>query len=110
MDGLSTLERVPVTAPVLGRDPGAFVRGVAGATAEEAGRRMEALFATMLVKELRRALPNQGFFGTGPGADTYNGWFDEHLGEILARDAALGLAGQVKVALDRRQAAQEVGV
>ena len=27
--------------------------------------KLEALFATMLVKELRRALPNEGFFGGG---------------------------------------------
>jgi Rod binding domain-containing protein len=60
---------------------------------------MEALFATMLVKELRSTLPNQGFFGSGPGADTFNGMLDEQIGEQLANRGALDIAGRVKVAL-----------
>lgn len=63
-----------------------------------AAEKLEALFATMLVKEMRRSLPN-GFFGEGSGADTYNGWFDEHLGAALARSGALDLAGMVKTSL-----------
>jgi len=69
------------------------------ADAAEAGRKLEALFATLLVKELRSALPEEGFFGSGPGADVFNGWMDEFLGEQLARDGALDLAGRVKGAL-----------
>lgn len=65
---------------------------------EVAAKKLEALFATILVKEMRRALPN-GFFGTGSGADTFNGWFDEHLGEALARSGALNLAGMIKTSL-----------
>ena len=71
---------------------------------EDAGAQMEALFATMLVKELRRALPNEGFFGPGKGADIFNGWMDEFLGDQLARDGALDLAGRVKVALEQQEA------
>ncbi|MDA1264115.1 MAG: hypothetical protein O2816_03435 [Planctomycetota bacterium] len=67
--------------------------------AADAGAKMEALFATMLVKELRKALPNEGFFGEGKGADVFNGWMDEFLGQKLADDGALDLAGRVKVAL-----------
>ena len=70
---------------------------------EDAGRRMEALFATMLVKELRRTLPNEGFFGSGPGADTFNGMLDEQIGEQLADRGALDIAGRVKVALMNAQ-------
>ena len=70
--------------------------------AEDAGAKMEALFATMLVKELRKALPNEGFFGEGKGADVFNGWMDEFLGDNLAEDGALDLAGRVKVALSDR--------
>jgi Rod binding domain-containing protein len=70
---------------------------------EDAGEQMEALFATMLVKELRKALPNEGFFGPGKGADVFNGWMDEFLGEQLARDGALDLAGRVKVALEEQE-------
>lgn len=78
----------------------------------EAAHQMEALFATMLVKELRRALPN-GFFGDGTGADTFNGWLDEHIGGTLAESGALDLAGMIRTSLEssrdaKREAAEEV--
>ncbi|MCA9001874.1 MAG: rod-binding protein [Planctomycetes bacterium] len=58
----------------------------------------EKLMATMLVKEMRSSLKD-GFFPSGPGNDTYNAWFDEKIGESLARSNALGLAGQLKTAM-----------
>jgi len=80
-------------------------RQLAGASPQEAADKMEALFATLLVKELRRALPN-GFFGSGIGADTFEGWLDEHLGQSLADSDSLGLAGQIKVGLERKVQAE----
>ena len=65
-----------------------------------AARELEKVFSTLLVKELRRGL-GDGFFGGGAGSDTFESWLDEHLGESLARDGVLDLAGQVKVELDR---------
>ena len=75
--------------------------------AESAGREMEALFATLLVKEMRRALPEGGFFGAGIGADTFNGWMDEFMGAELAEAGALELAGMVKAALTDKSAADD---
>lgn len=72
----------------------------------EAAHQMEALFATMLVKELRRALPN-GFFGDGTGADTFNGWLDEHFGGALAESGALDLAGMIRTSLENGRDAKE---
>ena len=74
--------------------------------ARETAHQFEELFAVMLVRELRRAMP-EGPFGQGPGAHDYEGWFDEHLGGALAERDALGIAGMVKSALGRAQAAQE---
>lgn len=74
------------------------------AGAEEAAERLEGLFATLLVKEMRRALP-EGFFGDGSAADIYGGWFDEHVGEALARDGALDLAGMIKANLSAKSRA-----
>ncbi len=71
--------------------------------AAEAGNEFESYFATMLVREMRRAMP-EGFF-SGTGSDVYGAWFDEHLGAALAERDALGLAGMVKTALARRDAA-----
>jgi len=67
----------------------------------EAGKQFEQLLAGMLVRELRRALPN-GFFGQEMGADTYESWLDEHLGRALSESGALGIAGMVKVGLERQ--------
>ena len=85
--------------------PGAplSLREVPGADPREAGEKVESLFATMLVKELRKALPEEGFFGSGPGADVFNGWLDEFMGEQLARDGSLDLAGRVTAALEERE-------
>ena len=81
----------------------ALVNGAGGEDkTRETAEKLEALFATMLVKELRKSLPNEGFFGEGRGADIFNGWMDEFLGQQLADDGALDLAGRVKVALDRK--------
>lgn len=71
----------------------------------DAGREIEQLFATMLVKELRRGLKT-GFF-QGPGADVYTAWFDEHLGRTLAEGDALGLARLVDSYVEREDGAGE---
>jgi len=65
---------------------------------EDAAEKLEGLFATMLVKEMRSALSG-GFFGEGSAGDIYGGWFDEHVGKALARDGALNLAGMIKANL-----------
>lgn len=71
------------------------VEGVDGNSAREeireAGKKMESLFATMLVKEMRQALP-EGFFGKGPGADIYEGWLDEHIGKSLTDGRGIGIS------------------
>lgn len=68
-------------------------------------REMESLFATLLVTELRKGL-GEGFFGSGPGADTFNGWFDEQLGASLASRSSLGLADQIQASILREQQAR----
>ena len=70
---------------------------------DETARQFETIFATLLVRELRRAMP-EGPFGKGAGADVYEGWFDEHLGQALGAHDALGIAGLVKTALGRTSA------
>lgn len=81
-------------------DLDAVERAVHAEDPSEAAHEFEALLGRMLVREMRRGVAT-GLFGGGAGADTYEGWFDEHLGEALADRDALGLAGMVKVALGR---------
>jgi Rod binding domain-containing protein len=73
---------------------------------EATAKRFEELIATMLVKEMRESLPS-GFFGDGPGSDTFNGWLDKNLGESLASRWDMDIAGMVKTDLDLKQAAYD---
>jgi Rod binding domain-containing protein len=69
------------------------------------GRQFEELLSSLLVKEMRSTLEN-GFFGSGQGADTFNGWIDEHVGRMLAARGDLGLARVVDGEIARRQEGQ----
>lgn len=64
--------------------------------ASEAALGFEKLLATILVKEMRRGLP-EGFFGNGTGSNVYEGWLDEHVGASLTEGRGLGL----RIALER---------
>lgn len=63
-------------------------------SAAEVPRQFSKLLATMLVKEMRQALP-EGFFGDGVGADIFNGWLDEHMGSALAERDGLHLEDMI---------------
>ena len=99
-----------LAAPNLGSLDDARLAGARRAAergdAKETARQFEKLFAVLLVRELRRSMP-QGMFGDAPGADVYEGWFDEHLGSALAAHDALGLTGMVQAAIGRAQAARD---
>lgn len=69
---------------------------------QAAAHKFEALFATMLVKEMRKALP-EGFFGNGSDGDIYAGWLDQHLGEAIAKRNGLNIAPIVEQSLARKQ-------
>lgn len=102
-----SFEKAAATSARLDRFAGRVSRMARSAddTAPEvAAREMEALFATMLVAELRKGL-GEGFFGDGAGADTFNGWFDEQIGTSIASRGSLGLADQIRESIIREQGA-----
>lgn len=66
------------------------LRGLQRDDIDSAGRKFEQLFAGLMTKELRKGL--KGFFGEGPGADTFTAWMDEHLGRQIADQELLGIA------------------
>jgi Rod binding domain-containing protein len=76
----------------------------AGGDAETAAavpRQFSKLLATMLVKEMRRALP-EGFFGEGAGSDIFDGWLDEHMGSALADRDGLRIEGMIAHSMQRK--------
>lgn len=64
-------------------------------TSKEAGQRFEEILGTMLAREMRRGL-DEGFFGSGPGADTFNAWLDDFVGRAMAQRGALGTGALVR--------------
>jgi Rod binding domain-containing protein len=97
--GGSSLERAKEAAR-------AVERAADAGESAEAAERFEALLATLLVKEMRRALP-EGTLFPGAGSDVYDAWFDEHVGSALADGDALGLASQVRISLADAARARE---
>ena len=107
------MDATPLTtsAPVVGAldthanaQAASLKRTTAQDSPAEAAQRFEELLGSMLVKEMRKALP-EGFFGEGPGADVYGGWLDEHLGKALAASGGLGLRDVLLPSLEGAPAA-----
>jgi len=71
-----------------------------------AAEKFEGLLATQMFKQMRTGL-DEGFFGSGPGADIFEGWLDENLGNALAKSGALDLASAIRISLGEKQAASE---
>jgi len=82
--------------------PAPAVRAGGAPDAAEAGRlrqaseAFEALLMQILLRTMRQAQLEQGFFGDGAGADTYEGIAETHLAEALAASSPLGLARQIE--------------
>jgi Rod binding domain-containing protein len=84
------------------------MRGVEREDLSSAGTKFEELFAGLMTKELRKGL--EGFFGEGPGADTFAAWMDEHLGRQIADQELLGIARILREQNARDQAVAAEGV
>lgn len=102
MDGL-TLSKLPASVGLTSAHGEQERLSAPGGDHAAAGKQFEALIATLLVKQMRSSL-NEGFFGSGPGADTFGGWLDKEIGDSLARSWDVDLAGMVKTNLDAKQA------
>ncbi len=74
--------------------------------ADEVAQSFEKLFSAMLVKEMRRSLP-EGFFSGGSSSDIYESWFDQHVGQSIAETGSLGFAEEVRASIQRAQTAAE---
>ena len=66
---------------------------------EEAAKAFEGYFNMVLVKQLRKSLP-EGFF-SGTGSDVYGSWFDQYVGQTLAERNGLGIGDMIRDSLAR---------
>ena len=59
---------------------------------EEAAHTFEAYFLSLMLKEMRKTVPENSFSGAGPGQGIYQSLFDEALGQALAQHGGIGLS------------------
>ncbi|MFT5285206.1 MAG: Rod binding domain-containing protein [Planctomycetota bacterium] len=75
-------------------EKGNLQRAMNDASSKNAGDKFEAMLGTMLAKEMRKGL-DEGFFGKGPGADSFSSWLDEYVGQVMAEQGTLGTGAMV---------------
>ena len=75
------------------------LRSQAEANPVEAARSFEAVFASLLIKEMRNTL-SDGFFGSEQ-SDVLGGLFDQYIGEAISEGQGLGIKQLVLAHLDR---------
>lgn len=69
---------------------------------EEVAKSFEAVFASMLIKEMRNTL-SEGLFGS-EGSDVFGGLFDLHIGNAMTEGRGLGIKELVLSQLEQQQA------
>ena len=82
-----------ITRPApLAVKPGATVKGVADAKLKEAAKEMEATFLSMLLKQMRETLDEDGGLFPGDTGDVQGGLFDLFMSKHLADAGGVGMA------------------
>lgn len=76
----------------LAAKPGATVKGAADAKLKDAAKEMEATFLSMLLKEMRQTLDEEGGLFPGDSGDVQGGLFDLYLSRHLADNGGVGMA------------------
>ena len=71
---------------------------------QRAARQLESAFAAEMLKAARPK-PQEGMFGGGIGAHSFDSFMDDALGEAMTRHGELGLASQIARSLARAQGA-----
>jgi flagellar protein FlgJ len=67
--------------------------------AVEAARKFESYLAQVMLREMRKTVPDGGFF-SGPSMETFVDMFDEAVAERIAEGGRLGLADQLARSID----------
>ena len=74
------------------------------ASPKDAGKALESLFASMMIKQMRQTLNSgQGLFGHDP-SDVLGGLFDHFMGQHITQKGGLGIGAVIEKHLDQRSA------
>lgn len=71
---------------------------------QEVGEQFEAVFLSMMIKEMRKSIDGDGLFA-GDSGDAYGGMFDMFIGEHLSESQPLGIGDMLVEQLTRQHAA-----
>jgi len=74
---------------------------------KQAAESFEAYFIYMLLKEMRKSVPEGGLMGGGPGKDVYQYLFDEAISKEMSKSGGIGLS---KMLIENYQKSQQSGV
>lgn len=66
-----------------------------------ATQELEKLFASLLVKEMRKSVRENGLFGSGPDAELYQDFMDETMVSAIAEGGHFGIAKMAETQLRR---------
>ncbi len=66
-----------------------------------ATKELEKLFASLLVKEMRKTVKEDGLFGSGPDAELYQDFMDETMTSAIADGGHFGIAKMAETQLRR---------
>lgn len=77
-----------------------------GGTAADAGEQFEGIFVSMLLKEMRQSMSEDGLFA-GDTSDVYGGLFDMFLGQHIASQGAFGISDLINSQLQPVSNAQD---
>ena len=66
-----------------------------------ATQELEKLFASLLVKEMRKSVRENGLFGSGPEAELYQDFMDETMTAAIAEGGHFGIAKMTETQLRR---------
>lgn len=88
-DGISPATTLSLPPAV---QPGATVKGAAGAKLKDAAKELEATFLSMLLKQMRETLEPDGGLFPGDTGDVHGGLFDLYMSKHLADAGGVGMA------------------
>jgi len=70
---------------------------------ERAYKDFEAMFVQMLLKEMRKTIPDNGFFPKSPAMENYEEMLDGSIAQAMAESGQLGIAKQLEAEGKRQE-------
>ncbi len=74
---------------------------------EKVAKDFEGVFASMMLKEMRKSLEPGSLFGDDSN-DVYGGLFDQHIGQHISESGGFGLAKMIRESLVKSMATEQI--